>query len=274
MKKLCILCLLAVFSESFAFEEIIITPNHPQGWTSVNVREDAIVEINGNQPLFGDGSLMFATDTITSGQDKADFQYMWQLSTDVIDFPDRTLGNVSALNIAWFRDSASTTSAHFIPAVRLLFFDDGGTEMNTSDDTYGLLIWEGVYNGINPAPEDSWELSDMINDNFWVYVQSSPGGSGVIQNYNSTLDDWINGTPAGIAGDPVISIGANTYIIGINTGVGSGWGNSFIGYIDAFRINFGNGDDSLYNFEQCDIYQPNSNPDVIFVDSFECFQFR
>ena len=258
-----------------AFDELEVTPLFPQGWEAVNVRADGLVEINKNQPLFGDGSLMFATDTQTNGQDKADFQLLWQQSEDVIDFPNRTLGNVNQLNYAWFRDSQSTTIAYFIPVFRLSFYDDGGTPgaANFADDVVGTLIWEGVYNGFNSPPTDTWELVDIADQNFWAFVSFNPSGStGVIQNFNASLNDWRNGTVTGQGGDPVISLSADTFITGINVGVGSGWGNSFIGYVDAVRVGFGSGDDTLFNFEACSIFVANDNPDVIFDDSFECFK--
>ncbi len=273
MKKTLLIGLLGLINQAvMAFDEVEVTPRTPQGWEAANVRDDGLVEINKNQPLFGDGSLMFATDTMTNGQDKADYQLIWQSSTNIIDFPDRTLGNISQLSYAWFKDSASTTTPHFIPVYRLSFYDDGGTPGSVADDVLGLLIWEGVYNGINNPATDSWDLTDISDGNFWVFVSQSAQGSGVIQNYGSTLDDWINNTPQGQPGDPLVSLSANTYILGVNLGVGSGWNNSFIGYVDAVRVAFGSGDDTLFNFEACPVFVPNSNPDVIFDDSFECFK--
>ena len=270
MRLLVILCL-SISSSVLAFEEIIITPEQPQGWVEANVRDDALVQIDSTQPLFGDGSLLFATDTQTPGQDKADFQFTWQQSLMGIDFPDRTLGNLDALNYAWFKDSSSTTAAHLIPVVRLRFYDDAGTPGDLNDDSTGVLVWEAIYNGINSSPEDSWQLSDIIDDNFWAFVNVSPSGSGTIQNFNSTLSDWINGTPVGQPGDPTISLSANTFIIGVNMGVGSGWNNSFIGYVDAFRVGFG-ADDMLYNFEACNFVEENPDPDIIFGNDFECLR--
>jgi hypothetical protein len=273
MNKIILIVLFCTVSlQLLAFDEVEITPLYPQGWQAVNVRADAMVDINKNQPLFGDGSLMFATDTQTSGQDKADFEFIWQQSTDVIDFPDRTLGNLSQLNYAWYRDAASTTTAHFIPVFRLNFYDDGGTPGNAADDVLGVLVWEAIYNGFGSPATDTWELVDITNGDFWVYVSQSAQGSGVIQNFNVTLDDWINNSPQGQPSDPQITLSANTYIIGVNVGVGSGWGNSFIGYVDAVRVAFGSEDDKLFNFEACPIFVANTNPDVIFDDSFECFK--
>lgn len=258
-----------------AFDEIEVTPLNPQGWQAVNVRNDGLVEINTDQPLFGDGSLLLATDTQTSGQDKADFELLWQQAEDGIDFPDRILGNVSAINYAWYRDSNSITANHFTPVFRLSFYDDGGTPgtTNANDDVVGLFIWEGVYNGFGTPPTDSWEIVDLMHGNFWVYVIFNPQGStGVIENFNATLNDWINNSPQGQPSNPTINLSANTYITGVNVGVGSGWGGTFIGYVDAVRIAFGSADDTLFNFEACSTYVPNRNLDVIFDDSFECFK--
>ncbi|WP_223787723.1 hypothetical protein [Marinicella meishanensis] len=270
--KICGLVLLFWCSTSLAFDEVKVTPSDPQGWQAVNVRDDAMVEHSQNQPLFGDGSLLFATDTMTPGQDKADYQYLWQESTSVIDFPDRILGNITHLNYAWYRDSASTTAPHLTPVFRLNFYDDAGTVGNLADDVLGILVWEGVYNGYNPPLSDSWEIVNMMEDNFWVFVSQSAQGSGVIQNFNATLADWINGTPQGQPGDPQITLTANTYIIGVNVGVGSGWNNSFLGYVDAVRVGFGSGDDTLYNFEVCQELSVNNDPDLLFQGNFECFQ--
>lgn len=273
MNKTCLLLSSLLFSHTLlAFDEVLVTPNHPQGWEAVNVREDGLVEHSKIQPLFGDGSLLFATITETNGQDKADYQYLWQQSADVIDFPNRTLGSISHLSYAWYRDSTSTTTAHFLPVYRLSFYDDGGTPTDASDDVLGLLIWEGVYNGFNTPPEDSWVWPDITNDHFWVFVSQSAQGSGVIENYGSTLNDWINGTPVGQPGNPVIDLSANTFITGLNLGVGSGWGNTFLGYADAVRIRFGSTDDTLYNFEVCDVTPVNTDPDLIFANDFECYK--
>lgn len=275
MKLSILLILLCLPTFSVAFEEVEVTPLFPQGWQAVNVRDDGLVALNKNQPLFGDGSLMFATDTQTSGQDKADFQLLWQQSSDDIDFPNRTLANLNQLNYAWYRDAQSTTTAHFIPVFRLVFYDDGGTPgaANLSDDVSGVLVWEGIYNGFSSPPNDTWELLDITNQNFWAYVSFNPSGStGVIENFSATLADWRDGTVTGQAGNPSITLSPDTLITGVNVGVGSGWNDSFIGYVDAVRVAFGAADDTLFNFEACALFVPNSNPDVIFDDSFECFK--
>ncbi len=275
MKKLSLLVVSILSIQAVqAFDEVEVTWQFPNGWEAVNVRSDALVELSKNQPLFGDGSLLFATDSQTNGQDKADFQLLWQQSTTVIDFPERTLGQISQLNYAWYRDSMSTTAAHFIPAFRLSFYDDNDTPADLADDVAGFLIWEGIYNGFNNPNEDSWEIVDLINGNFWAFVSfnGQGTGTGVIQNYNSNLSDWVNNSPTGQAGDPQINFDADTLILGVNVGVGSGWGNTFTGFVDAVRVAFGADDDTLFNFEVCSVLVPNNNSDVIFDDSFECFK--
>ncbi len=256
-----------------AFDEIEVTPDDLKGWEAANVRADAMVEINDMQPLFGDGSLMFATDTVTPGQDKADFQLFWQQSAMSIDYPNRTLGQLSQLLFAWYRDGISTTAGHLVPGFKLQFYDDGGTPQNFSDDSVGLLIWEPVYNGINPSPSDAWQITDITQDYFWAFVSQSPSGSGVIQNFSVTLDDWVNGSPSGQPGDPVIQLSANTYVLGVQIGVGSGWNNQFLGYVDAVQVAFGVTDDALYNFETCPTPDSNPDPDVIFMHGFECVKW-
>ena len=274
MRKYCISIIgLLLTYPLYAFDEVIITPADPKGWSTANVRDDAVVEINNINPLFGDGSLMFITDTQTNGQDKADFEFIWQQSLVNIDHPNRTLGNITRLSYAWYRSSESTTADHLIPVFRVYFYDDNNTPTDFNDDVTGFLIWEGVYNGFASPVNNSWEWVDLFDDNFWVFVSSNPqGNTGVIQNFNVSLDEWINNSPNGQPGDPQISLSASTWILGVNVGVGSGWGNTFTGFVDAVRLGFGPIDDVLYNFEFCQPPTQVINSDVIFTNGFECFQ--
>ncbi|MBN1287949.1 MAG: DUF11 domain-containing protein, partial [Anaerolineae bacterium] len=213
---------------------VIVAPGNLQGWTPANVRADASVALTQAQPHNGDGSLQFTTHTVTSGQDKADFELIW----DPTDHPDWRLGDLSNLSFDFYRDSSSTTADHFIPVLRLYVYNPDTVET-------ALLIWEGIYNGINPAPVDLWVPQDVLGGKFWMYVP----GQGTVQNFNSTLADWISGSPVGQPGDPTpVEIDANTLVVGINVGVGSGWGNDFLGFVDDVVIGFG-GTFTAYNFE-------------------------
>ncbi|MCB0190170.1 MAG: hypothetical protein KDE31_38120, partial [Caldilineaceae bacterium] len=111
----------------------VVTPSALDGWTPANVRTDGSVAIDSEQPRDGLGSLKFTTDTVTNGQDKADYEKIWG------PIAGRTLGNLSALSFEFYRDSSSTTAVHFAPALRVLYLTPSGDS--------GLLIWEPIYNG-------------------------------------------------------------------------------------------------------------------------------
>ena len=84
-----------------------------------------------------------------------------------------------------------------------------------------------------------------------MFVPAGQGiPSGVVQNYNSTLNDWITGAPTGQSGDPPpITIDTDTLVIGINAGVGSGWGSTFLGFVDNVAAQFNGTDEISANFE-------------------------
>lgn len=226
---------------------VVVTPSTPDGWAPANVRTDATVAITTAQPRSGVGSLEFTTNTITPGQDKADYEKKW----DPINFPARTLSGLTALSYEYYRAGSSTTAAHLAPVLRLYVADV--TPASPTFGKYALLIWEPAYNGTMPTPPvptDQWITQNILNGKFWMFV---PGGqsipSGVVQNYNVTLNDWITGAPVGQPGDPApINIDANTLVFGINVGVGSGWGATFRGFVDNVTAQWGN-DEVHANFE-------------------------
>lgn len=235
-----IFLLMSLFTNPVLAANTVVKPSASNGWSAANVRSNATVAITATQPRAGVGSLEFNTDTIISGQDKADFEKVWNPTV----FTGRKLANLTALSYEYFRDSASTTGANFVPVLRLYVFDPGSGK-------YATLIWEYAYNHNGAVPTDAWQMEDVLNGKFWMFVPSGQSiPSGVVQNYNSTLSDWISGSPTGQSGDPTpVNIDANTLVIGINTGVGSGWGNKFHGFVDNIFANFGNGDVESANFE-------------------------
>lgn len=215
----------------------IVTPTNLDGWGPTDVRADATVGITTAQPRSGDGSLQFQTITVTPGQDKADFTKTWNV-------PTRTLDQVSKVAFEYYRDSSSTTAAHFIPVLRLLFLHDNAPAGAGPEDHVGYLIWEGTYNGVGTPATNTWHTKDITNENFWMRYVSGPnfvsGCERTIQNFGVTLDDWLTGNPQGIAGDCVApDLDATTLIVGINTGVGSGWGANFLGFVDNVELAFG-----------------------------------
>jgi len=247
----CLCAALVCIAPSDSVQEavVVVTPTDLQGWAPANVRTDAWVDITGTQPHGGDGSLEFGTITATPGQDKADFELLWTPD------PARTLGALDSLSYEYFRDASSTTAAHFHPVLRVYFYLDQGTP-NTSDDVLGLLIFEEIYQPAGNVPLDTWDANDLMSANMWMYISVSPSGTGVVQNYHMTLADWLANTdpttslpPVGQPGDPTpAALGADTAIVGVNVGVGSGWGATFLGFVDTVTIGFG-GEADTYNFD-------------------------
>ena len=242
-----LLALLLVGSTGQALA-VVVTTAVPDGWAAANVRTDATVAITTAQPRSGNGSLEFTTNTVTPGQDKADFQKLW----DPANFPTRTLAGLTALSYEYYRASSSTTANHLAPVLRLYVADV--TVGSPTFGKYALLIWEPVYNSAAPIPTDQWIPQNILNGNFWMFV---PGGqsipSGVVQNYNTTLSGWLAGGVTGQPGDPApINIDANTLVFGVNVGVGSGWGATFRGFVDNVTMQWG-ADEVHANFEvdQC-----------------------
>ncbi|NHC47022.1 right-handed parallel beta-helix repeat-containing protein [Motilibacter aurantiacus] len=212
----------------------VVTPAAPDGWQAANVRTDASVAITTSQPRGaapdGLGSLELTTSTVTSGQDKADYAKYWGV------LPGRTLGDLSALSYEFYRASSSTTAQHHAPAFRLAYRNAAGQA--------GYLIWENVYNGGStsaPVPVDQWLARNIRNGYFWMRT-FNPGFS--VERYDVTLDQWRDG--ASYPGSHVL--GPDTSIVGIEVGVGSGWGGSSRMFVDTLSAAFGP-DEVSANFE-------------------------
>lgn len=208
-----------------------ITPSNTQGWQPANVRSNATVGIADTYKPAGEaGSLQFTTNTIVNGQDKADFVNYWGVVAG------RTLGNISDVGYDWYRASSSTTGQHQAPALRLAYQTEGGQT--------GYLIYENVYNGgsiASPVATDQWVDADATNANFWMRA-FVPGRT--IEQYDVTLAEWAAGAQYGSSQ----LLNANTSIVGIEVGVGSGWGGTFDGAVDDVRLAFG-ADRISANFE-------------------------
>lgn len=188
-----------------------------------------VAAITGANPRNGNGSVEMSQ---TDGSGKADYVYTWGFVTG------RTLGMLDAVSYDWYRSSAST-AAGFQPAFRLAY-DADGNAATTADR--GYLVFEQIYNpNAASVVSDQWVSSDLMGANFWQR-QFSPGTT--IENYNTSLADWLNGvTPAGAD-----TLGSNSAILGIEFGIGSGWNGTFTGFVDNVTFGFGE-DTSTFNFE-------------------------
>ncbi|MDX1991217.1 MAG: hypothetical protein SF029_02435, partial [bacterium] len=162
---------------------------------SLNVRANATVAITGAQPRSGNGSLEFTTNTIVSGQDKADYVKYWGVVSG------RTLGNLSALSYEFYRASSSTNANYFAPAFRLAYATTGGQT--------GYLVWEPIYNGYSTVTEDTWNTANIFAGNFWMRA-FGPGRT--IEVFDVTLAEWISGLNNGgpIGGNNPHTLSSNT----------------------------------------------------------------
>lgn len=188
--------------------------------------------VTSSQPRSGNGSVEMS---LTDASGKVDYAYTWGY------VPGRTIGNLTTLGFDWFRDGSSSNSAKQAPALRLLF-DADGSESTTSDR--GYLIWEQTNQGTGfpDVATDVWVSSNAVTGEFWQR-RFSPGTT--IEDYDIDLAEWAAG--ANPAGALVLS-GASA-ILGIEFGIGSGWGGNFLGYVDNVRYGFGTAESTTFNFE-------------------------
>lgn len=207
--------------------------------TSNEYTSNTFAGITNANPRNGNGSVEMSS---TDGSGKADYAYTW-------GFVDgRTLGNVDVVGFDWFR-APGTSASHLAPAMRLLYDADG--DAGTAGDR-GYLIWEQVYNG--PTAQNTWVSSDLEQQYFWQR-KFSPGTT--VEDFDMTLDDWAAGsTPNVPNGTPYDLLGTSTAILGIEFGIGSGWGNTFRGFVDNVRIGFTGEDATTFNFETADAEVP------------------
>lgn len=181
-------------------------------------------------PRNGNGSVQMS---LTDGSGKADYAYTWGFNST------RTLGTLTSLSYDWYR-SGSSSAGGLMPAFRL-FYDADGSAATTGDQ--GYLIFEQVYNGgASSVVSDQWISSDLMNTNMWQR-QFSPGFT--VESYGVSLADWTSGNNQPANAD---HLNANTAILGIEFGIGSGWNGTFNGFVDNVSFGFG-GNTTTFNFE-------------------------
>ena len=186
--------------------------------------------ITTTNPHGGNGSVQMSSTDATG---KADYAYTWGF------IAGRTLGNLTSASFDWYKSGTSSASV-FAPAMRLLY-DADGNPATTADQ--GYLIFEQVYNP-NAASvlADQWISSDLMTSNLWQR-QFSPGFT--VESYGVSMNDWKSGANQPGNAD---QLGANTAILGIEFGIGSGWSGVFNGFVDNVSFGFG-GNVTTFNFE-------------------------
>lgn len=202
--------------------------------TSNGYSSTTTAAITDSKPRNGTGSVEMS---LTNGTGKADFVYGWNF------VPGRTLGNLNALSFDWYRNGTST-AAGLQPAFRLAY-DADGDSATTADR--GYLIWEQVYNpNVAAVVSDQWVSSNILGGNFWQR-QFSPGFT--VEDYGTTLVQWANGYLPTVNNPNPDQLSANTAILGIEFGIGSGWNGTFTGFVDNVAFGFQNQGVTRFNFE-------------------------
>jgi len=258
-----VLCGLFVAHSSHA--ETIVYPNSPggdaytnasgfnqgqavgsSGWYYNNVRGSGAVGVSAQYPNDSTGSVKFSSP---SNLGKADIEYLANgvnfLGNYVASGSLGLLSDLSSMSYEWYRDGSSTTITHYHPVLRVLVDADG--DLSTVNDRGGL-VFEGIYNGSTVAATNTWVSNSIAASTFlWnfglgVGFAFDLDGSGYA--YDDTLADWQAYFP-------------NAAIIGFNSGIGSGWSDTFTGAVDKISWTIGDVTTST-NFELQAVPEPSS----------------
>ncbi len=199
-------------------------------WLRTNVRNDGSVGITTEYPRSGNGSLSFdAVNGPGGASSKADGEYYFSAALSSPD--DYRLSDLTAFGYDWYRDSTSTAAAHLHPALRLVVDRDG----NVATFDYSYLIFELAYNpSVSPVSTDTWVTND-------VFAMDAILWRNGVENYTYRLSDFMSAGGA-------LGINGNSVVVGVSTGVGSGWG-PFSGAVDNVRIGFNSVTPTVFNFE-------------------------
>jgi hypothetical protein len=186
-------------------------------WQQRNLRAGSEVGVTTDYARSGNGSISFYG---TDGVSKADMEIYF--STPF------ALADLESASFDWYRDSSSTNPAAQSPSLRFA----------TNLGTY--LIFEPVYNGVASAPTDTWVTSFITGStSLWANNTGSisvPGAGGCTPATQcGTLAGWQASNP-------------DALIVGLSTGIGSGWSGEFAGAVDNVSFTVA-GQTTSYNFE-------------------------
>jgi hypothetical protein len=196
-------------------------------WLQTNLRGGAEVGITTDYARSGNGSISFYG---VDGGSKADMEIYFSTSF--------LLSELEGASYDWYRDASSDNAAAQHPSLR--FITDKGT----------YLIFEAVYNGLPTAPEDAWVTSTIgAGTSLWANLPAginSPAPSGCTP-YGGGLT--CGALSAWQAQNPTARI------VGLSTGIGSGWNADFAGAVDNISFTVG-GKTTTYNFEVAAVPEP------------------
>lgn len=223
------------------------------GWYYNSVGGAATIGISSSQsfsPRSGNGSVLFQG---VDGNSKADIEYFktaGQAGSGGVFFPTSALGqlkNLTSLSYDWYRDSSSTNPNVQSPALRLQLTD--GASQN------GYLVFEPTYNQLSPpVTVDKWVSENVVLNDSIMWT------NGTLPNtftYQTNLSQWMNPSSIG-----------NLYVVGVSSGMGSGWNGSFLGAVDNIHFGFGTDPGTTYNFEVRPVPEPASVVSMLIAGGF------
>jgi PKHD-type hydroxylase len=214
------------------------------------LRTNAVVGIDVDQARSGNGSVHFQSNAFAA---KADIEFyptsFLLLSGGYTGLMSiGSLANLNALSYSYYRDSSTANNVDLSPSLRLWIDADGNTA-TTSDR--GYLIFESTHNnGAATIATNTWITEDVVNygglgvgANIWGTGTSLT--SPIPTRFQVTLNEWQAGT------DNVLGAlnTQNAVVLGISSGIGSGWSGIADYAIDNITIGFTGSTTDTYNFE-------------------------
>lgn len=188
-------------------------------WYQTDVGGGASVGINTNY-LNDNGSIFFSTVGTAS---KADLSYSF---TSLVP-----LSSFASASFQFYRDGASS-AAQVAPVLRLGIIRDTGGTFSFA----GFLILDNFSATGSIAPDNVWTTisATQTSSNFYT---TNPVLGPTFTAGQKTIAGWVSTNSA-----------TPLYVFGVNTGVGSGWGNSFSGAVDRIVFDFTGGPQGSFDF--------------------------
>lgn len=199
-------------------------------WCARNVRVGGTVGQTTTYARSGNGSLYFTSNDINA---KADFVYLFSAPNQF------RVKDLVGMSYDYYRNGASTTSGVQIPALRLLIDPAFGG---------GELIYEPVYNG-GVGGNNVWNTASINTGSFFWWNQDQNRFCSFGPDYSVTLADWGDGHTAVSACGGDRTMLDNAMVVGLSTGIGSGWNGMFDGAVDNISFQAGTRQATTFNFE-------------------------
>jgi hypothetical protein len=195
-------------------------------WCARNVRNNGQAGITTDYARNGNGSIYFRAPQSGANSSKADMEIFFGSGF--------SLSQLESMSYDWYRNAASTNNPLQVPSLRLIL---GNSSSPLSFNSY--LIYEPYYDGGAgwTAPTNAWQTSTIGSTGlFWRSGQAFESKS---------LADWQTQL-------------SSLFVIGLSTGVGSGWNGDFIGAVDNISYTTAGTAAVSFNFETAVVPEPST----------------